>query len=1526
VWRRRAGRLARPFVFACILLNIGSGMLAQVQVAKPVESAESAPAENWVQLRAQRFLAGRIAVDGSAAEAMDEARVQHAALAAQQTVVLPRASVLSISPRLTSLDTAWQPVGPAQVLSAAYGKVTGRVTAIAIDATDTTGNTVYLGTTGGGVWKSTNAAGPVANVSFAPLTDTLPVFSPNAGSPATPSLSIGAVSVQGNVVLAGTGDPNDATDSFYGEGLLRSADGGLTWTLIRNSVDGANGNHRFTGLGVAGFAWSTASPATVVAAVSHATKGTLVGAVDAQNSVMGLYYSTDAGVTWQMSTVMDGGQIVQRPLLSGANHGGNAATAVAWNPVRKRFYAALRFHGYYESADGIRWARLAQQPGAGLTTGACPANTDNVGNSGCPIFRGALAVESIGGDTYALTVDASNKDQGLWRDVCANSGTGCASNVSFTQRVGGASLEVGAGNTAIAQGDYNLSLAAVTSGLDTLLFAGTVDLYRCSLSSGCTTLRNTTNALNGCGAPAKVAASQHALAALATTGQLLLYIGNDGGLWRSADGVNQQATPCSADDAAHFDNLNGGLGSLAEVVSMAQHPSDATTLLVGMGANGTAATTTSATGAWPQLSAGEGGGVAIDPANPTTWYVTTAAGVSIQRCANGSACAAADFTGTPTIGPAQTARDLSLINTPWLLDPLLSTNVILGTCRVWRGPGVDGALWSSANAISRMLAGSQSSACTTTNPVLRSLGAGGPASNATSAQNAGAQVIYGGMAGTLDGGGGAGGHLFVIQAAGTATSASAWSDMTASPVTTNSVVSTFNPSGYDISSIAVDPHDATGRTVYVTVMGFGVAHLYRSIDAGAHWTNITRNLPNAPANSVVVDPNDANTVYVALDTGVYVTTQVTTCETANCWSVYGSGLPNAPVTQLIASASMPTGDGRTGELRAATYGRGVWQIPLLTAATPAQPEISVSPTSLIFASQAVATASAPQSVTVTNTGSAPLIISQVAISQTQMPLGPQSEFAETDDCIGSAVAVSQRCTVQVRFIPVATGGRSATMTIFGNVAGGQATVALSGTATAAGTVVLTPVTTNFPTTMVNATSAAQNITISNTGGAPVNLGTPAATGDFNISANTCTATLPANTGCTVAIVFAPTASGSRTGSFTITSSSDTLTASLSGNGVLPATDALAPASLAFAPQQLATSSAAQHVTLTNTGDVALTLIAAQIASGDFVAVNSCGNSLAAHSSCSVGVIFQPKSIGSVSGALTVSDQYRSQTVALSGTGVAPPGVSLSPLFGMSFPATGVGLDSAPQTVTLTNNGGLPLSIATVAISGDFTIVPGSNTCGATLAVGDACTMQIVFRPTAGGARSGSLTISDTAPTSPQTLSLTGQGVDFTLATNGPSSLTTTSGQNAVFPLLFTSGPAVAGTPVSLACSGAPANSTCKVSPSSVAVDGNATTVSVTVSTGVSGSASVSSTHGRILWATFFVPFGVLALRRRRLAAVAIVCVLLVAGGCGSGRLIPSPGGPGGGSGAVTPTGSYNIVVTATASGLTKTVNLTLVVQ
>ncbi len=1508
----------------CITAVVPIAVLGQL-IATPATSSDVAsvePARSHA-VQARRFLGGgTLAGNISAARAMDTARQQHAAMLAQEAA----------SPQPSSLTAAWQPIGPNQVASIAYGNVTGRITAIAIDPADSTGNTVYVGTTGGGVWKSTNAAGPAAIVTFTALTDTLPVFSANAGTAAIPSLSIGAISVQSGVVLAGTGDPNDASDSFYGSGLLRSADGGLTWTLIQNSHDGVAGNHSFSGLGFAGFAWSSATPGTVVAAVSQAAEGVLVNAPDATNSVMGLYYSTDAGVTWQMSTIMDGSQIVQTPQPSGADLGGRAATAVVWNPVRQRFYAAIRYHGYYESADGVTWTRLTHQPGVGLTTTACPTAPGTTGSVACPIFRGALAVQVTTGDTFALTVDSNNVDQGLWQDACALSGTSCTNTtVTFGNQLTSSPMEVGNGSTVIPQADYNLALSAVPAGpsgptQDTLLYAGTIDLYRCSLAAGCV-LRNTTNAVDGCAAPAQVAPAQHAIATSATLTQPLLYLGNDGGLWRSTDGVNQQATPCSTDDATHFQNLNGGLGSLAEVISFAQHPTDAGQLLVGLGANGTASTSASSSAPWPQLSTGEGGTVAIDQTNPLLWYVSTAAGVSVRQCTSGAACTAANFTRAPTIGLAQVENDDSLIDAPWLLDPAFSSDILVGTCRVWRGPAASGAFWSSSNAISKLLAGPLNTSCESKNPVIRSLAAGGPSSNAAAAQNAGSEVLYAGMAGTLDGGGSFGGHLFSTTTANTAGSTTAWNDLATSPVT-NGQGTSFNAGGFDLSSLAVDPHDTTGNTIYATVMGFAgnginAVHLYRSTDAGTHWTNISSNLPNAPANSVVVDPNDANTLYVALDTGVYVTTQVTTCATANCWSVYGVSLPNSPVVELAAAAAMPTGDGRSGELRAATYGRGLWQIPLLTASTAEQPSISLSPIGLTYSAQPVGTESSPQTITVTNTGSAPLTVTMVATT---------GDFNETDTCSSASIAVNLTCTIQVSFLPTATGNRSGVLTVYGNVSGGQATATLFGTGGAAAGIVLNPIALAFPSTTINATSPAQNITISNTGGTTLALQTTSVTGaDFNITANSCGTSLGPSTGCTVSIAFTPTASGARSGTFTITDDAGTQTASLTGTGTSPATDALSPLALTFPAQQITTASAAQQITLTNSGDLPLTLIAAQITSGDFTAVNACGNSLNPHSTCSINVAFQPKNVGTIAGVLTVSDQYRSQTIALSGTGVAPPGVSLSPFSTVTFPPTGVGVTAAAQTVTLTNNGGVPLLVQNIAITGDFLIVAGSNTCGSSVARSGACTMQIAFVPTVGGPRAGTLTVTDNAGSSPQTLSLTGTGVDFTLDPNGGTSLTITNGQNAVYPLLLSSAANIPGT-ATFTCTGAPANSTCTVTPASVAL-GSTTTVSVTVLTGVTN-AAISRSHvapSSMFWFAALFPLSILALRRTRLsclASFALLCCLAASTGCGAGRAIPLESGsnPNPPPVSVTPAGTYTVVASATSGGLTRTVNLTLIVQ
>ncbi len=1468
----------RPVLVAVLL----TGGLVPAHAQQPAQQ----------QLAQQHLQGRRLAHGANAARALDAARREHAALLAQ--------------PRAASLSAPWTAVGPAQIATQTYGSVTGRITAIALDPADPTGNTVYLGTTGGGVWKSTNAAGDAASVLFQPLTDTLPVFNANAGSAVIPSLSIGAVAVGGGIVLAGTGDTNDATDSYYGAGILRSADAGSTWTLIQSSQDGAAGNHDLFGLGFAAFAFSTADPSLVVAAASQAAEGILVNAPDAANRELGLYYSADAGLTWHMATLLDGAQTVQAP-TPGNGNGGNAATAVVWNAARQRFYAAIRFHGYYQSSDGIIWTRLPAQPGVGLTTTACPANPAVVPNTACPIFRGALAVQPATGDLFALTTDSANRDTGLYQDLCALNGAACAnSTVTFAVKLPSSALEAGSGSTVIPQADYDLTLAAVPLGTDTLLYAGTVDLYRCTLAAGCV-LRNTTNAQNGCLTPAGVFPSQHALTALGS----LLYLGNDGGLYRSSDAVAQTGPACSATDATHFQNLNPALRSLAEIAAFAQDPVAAGTLLTGLGALGTAATS-SASGpptAWPQLSTGEGSAVAIDPVTPANWYLSLGAGMSVGFCAKGPACVPADF--TPTVGEPQVANDATAIHAAWILDPAAPTDLIAGTCRAWRGPAQNAAGWTTANLISKDFSGS-TAGCPATQPVVRSLAAGSP-------QSTGATAIYAGLAGSLDGGATLGGHLFATATANTANATTAWTDAAKGTVTNDTAnAGLFNPGGFDISSITVDPHDTTGATVYATIMGFtgnGVSapRLYRSTDRGLHWLNISANLPNAPANSALVDPNDANTLYIAMDTGVYVTTSVTSCTTANCWSVYGSALPNAPAIQLLAAAAMPTGDGRLGELRVGTYGRGIWQVPLLTAIAPAAPAIQISPSTVTYSDQQAGTASQPVTLTVTNTGNAPLTVSSIITT---------GDFTQTNTCTGTPIQQGASCTVAVTFAPTATGARTGLLTVYGDVAGGQATASLSGNGTAAAAVILTPTSLTFPTTSVGATSPSEIITVANTGGTVTPIQSIALTGNFQINANTCGTTLAPSTACSISIVFVPASSGQKTGTLNVVDGAGTQTASLTGTATTPATDTLAPTALTFAGQQLNTTSPTQSVTLTNAGDVPLTLIAASITLGDFTVVNGCGNSLLGHASCTLQVAYVPKSLGAQTGTLTVSDQFRTQTVTLAGTGLAPPGVSLSPFGGLSFAATGVNLTAPIQTVTLTNNGGVALILSGLVLAGDFSIAPNSNTCANTLAPSAVCTVGIAFLPTAAGPRTGSITFSDNAANSPQTLALTGTGIDFTLAPDGPTTMTLASGSSASYALLLSGLTGLPGSAV-FACTGAPAHASCTVNPTSAGLSGT-TVITVAIGTGLTTGGTANPWQRTLPWLAFLIPMGLLWKRRRPIALAALI--LLAAAGCSAGRILPGTGVSDPLVPVVTPSGTYNLTVTGTSAGLTRTVPLTLIVQ
>ncbi len=857
-------RLLGPWFLLC-----GAVALAQTRETRP-PNANSAGSNQNETLRRQLWFAHGRAVPGESAAALRyRAHLQKIQLRAARAA--EQARVLSLPQ--TSSTTTWAPLGPAPLASDAtgyggqdYGWVSGRATAVAVDPADPTGNTVYIGGAFGGVWKSTNA-GPTspnpANVIWTPLTE------------AQPTLAVGSIAIQpGNgdplksVILVGTGETDSSLDSYYGLGILRSADGGNTWTLISQD---ANSTHPFAGLGFSQLAFSSANPNLVIGATAGATQGVIEGLEIPVNTNRGLYYSTDAGQSWTYANMQDRSISIDP----------SSITSVVFNEGAGAFYAAVRWHGIYSSTDGVNWSRLANQPG-GLSTFTCPTNP---ASQSCPIYRGELTAVPGRNEMYAWYVDNNDNDQGIWRTTDGGN--------TWTQLDDSGITNCGdlLGGCGTAQGSYNLELAAVPNGTATDLYAGAVNLYKCTLvngspncsGSGTNTFQNLTHAY-GCppdfGSSAHVHPNQHALDFMLVNNntQDVMYFANDGGIYRALDGYSG-LTSGSCGTSNQFDSLNQTLGSMTQFVSFSQHPNDPNTLLGGAQGNGSPATSSSQSSAgWLNVNSGDGGYNAIDPDNPTQWF-TANTDVSIQRCTLGVDCHAADFNNGLVVSNATVGGDSGALYTPYILDPQNSGELLVGTCRLWRG-ATNGTGFSLLT--NNFETGGQASCSGSEVNLVRSLAAGGLKDT-----DGFSTVIYAGT----DGLGPlvtTGGHIWVT--ANATKGAGNWFDRTGKT----------NPQHFPISAVAIDTSDTTGKTAYMTIMGFHVSHVWKTTNAGVSWSNFSGALPDAPVNAVLLDAG-SKTIYVGTDVGVF-SSGTSAASWAEVGPAPGSGqagyLPEVPVTTL----------------------------------------------------------------------------------------------------------------------------------------------------------------------------------------------------------------------------------------------------------------------------------------------------------------------------------------------------------------------------------------------------------------------------------------------------------------------------------------------------------------------------------------------------------------------------------------------------------------------------------------------------
>jgi FG-GAP-like repeat/Abnormal spindle-like microcephaly-assoc'd, ASPM-SPD-2-Hydin len=496
------------------------------------------------------------------------------------------------------------------------------------------------------------------------------------------------------------------------------------------------------------------------------------------------------------------------------------------------------------------------------------------------------------------------------------------------------------------------------------------------------------------------------------------------------------------------------------------------------------------------------------------------------------------------------------------------------------------------------------------------------------------------------------------------------------------------------------------------------------------------------------------------------------------------------------------------------------------------------------------------------------------------------------------------------------------------------------------TVTLTPATNDFGNQALSLPSAPQVFTLTNNTSQSTTISGIAFSGtnasDFG-DTTTCGASLASAASCTITVTFTPAAMGAATATLTVTDNAPggSQTATLTGSGIDAPVVTLSSPSLSFSSSGVGVATAAQSVTISNIGSATLNIASIAVTgvnSADFGETTTCGATLAMSANCVVNVTFTPGASGARVAAVTLTDDAANspQLIALTGSVAVAATANLSSP-SITFNGQVVGSTSAGQSVTLSNTGNSALAVTGVAVSGansgDFAV---TNNCGVSVAGGASCVINATFKPTAGGTRTATITVTDSATSGTQTIALHGTGEDFSMAFTGGS--TVASGLSENLTLTVTPQGGFTGT-VALSCSGAPALSTCTVSPTSVTLNGTtAVTSTFTLSTGGTAASILPNVPPTkfppvaVRWGTLFAALLMLAMavlglkapkgRTLRPAALSFgVLLLLVSVGMSAcvgvtkHETIPT-----------TAPGTYTLTATGTSGSLTNTATIGITVS
>lgn len=505
--------------------------------------------------------------------------------------------------------TRWAPIGPLPTTSAYQangGFNSGRINAIVVSPANV--QLVLVGSATGGIWRSTDGG-----TSFSPVSDN------------QADLGVAAIAFapsDPNIVYAAMGDLDN--NGYFGTGILKSTDAGLTWTRINNTSYPSKGN-------------SVAIQVDPTDADRvYAAQYNSLNAATGGNFASGLYVSTNGGVAWTRT-------------LSGL-----ASDLVIHPTNRQIIYAGMRFvfgtgelPGLYKSVDaGLTWTRVYDSPYAANSTSTrefrvavSPQSPNRV-----YIYFGTAATSPA-----QVRLERSDDAGATWTDngVLANDSTGVDSG----------------------QFGYNTYLAVSPTNSNNV-YVGARDVFR-STDAG-STFSNINNSFaapypNGPYTPRsqKFHADQQSFAFQPGNGNIF-YCGNDGGIWKT---TNFGTT---------FTSLNSTL-SLTQFIGISVNPTDTTKSYGGAQDNGSQRRTVGA--GWTEFSGGDGGKSVVNPVNPSMIFSSYVRG-SISRWIDNASRYNGKIADASVLGePASGAR---IAFYPPIVGNAVDSKIYVGTRRLMR--------------------------------------------------------------------------------------------------------------------------------------------------------------------------------------------------------------------------------------------------------------------------------------------------------------------------------------------------------------------------------------------------------------------------------------------------------------------------------------------------------------------------------------------------------------------------------------------------------------------------------------------------------------------------------------------------------------------------------------------------------------------------------------------------------------------------------------------------------------------------